>query len=278
MRLWLPIRLNKATALIHFAGAAFCLTCWGQASETAPAPTPSSAPVVLDRVVAVVNNQAILDSDIDDEIRLSVLDPGRVGLGVLTRALALDQLVARALIQQQIRQEDLQSAEPPQAEVDARLIEIRGQLPACVRQHCATEEGWKKFLAIHSLTQERVEAYLHYRLEILRFIEERFRQGISIQPQEVEAYYRGTLLPQYAKGEAVPTLDEVSKRIEEILLQQRVNVLFDDWLSNLRKQGSIEVVDPTIQEEAPVPRAQAAPALRITPGGDSPSGGRKASP
>jgi peptidyl-prolyl cis-trans isomerase SurA len=211
---------------------------------------PPAGPVVLDRVVAVVNNQAILASDIDDEIRLSVLDPGRGGLGVLTRVNALDQLIGRALIQQQIRQEDLESSAPAQAEVDARLAQIRKELPACVRQNCASDAGWKAFLAAHGLTQERVEAYARYRLEILRFIERRFRQGISIQPQEIQTYYKDTLLPQYGKGEAIPPLDAVSARIEEILLQQRVNSLFDDWLSNLRKQGDVEVLDPTL--EAPV--------------------------
>ena len=45
-------------------------------SGHAQAPPPSNA-VVLDRVVAVVNNQAILASDVDDEMRLAVLDPGR---------------------------------------------------------------------------------------------------------------------------------------------------------------------------------------------------------
>ena len=218
----------------------------------------SSAPVVLDRVVAVVNNQAILDSDIDDEIRLSVLDPGRVGLGVLTRARALDQLIGRDLIQQQIRQEDLEAAEPTQAEVDVRLSEIRKQLPSCVRSHCSTPEGWKTFLDLHNLTQERVEAYLRYRVEILRFIEQRFRQGVNIQPQEIETYYNNTLLPQYPKGEVIPPLDQVSARIQEILLQQQVNILFDDWLSNLRKQGNIEVLDPTIQD--PEPEASPSPA------------------
>ena len=34
-----------------------------------------ASPAVLDRVVAVVNNQAILASDVDDEMRLAVLDP-----------------------------------------------------------------------------------------------------------------------------------------------------------------------------------------------------------
>jgi hypothetical protein len=221
----------------------------------APAPT---APVVLDRVVAVVNNQAILSSDIDHEIRLSVLDPGRGGLGVLTPARALDQLIGRALIQQQIRQEDQQAAEPSQTEVNARLGEIRRELPACVRENCGSDAGWNAFLAAHELTEEGVDSYLRYRLEILRFIEQRFRQGISISPQEIAAYYHDTLLPQYAKGEAIPPLEKVSARIQEILLQQRVNALFDDWLNNLRKQGDVEVMDPSL--EAPASPAPASPA------------------
>jgi hypothetical protein len=241
-----------------------CLSAAGPIRALAQTLQPA-APVVLDRVVAVVNNQAILTSDVEDEIRLSVLDPGRGGLGVLTRARALDQLIGRALIQQQMHQEDTQAAEPSQEEVDARLIEIRKELPACVRENCASAAGWSAFLFTHALTPTLVETYLRHRVEILRFIEQRFRQGISISPPEIEAYYHNTLLPQYAKGETIPTLELVSNRIQEILLQQRVNVLFDDWLSNLRKQGDIEVLDPALEAPAPETPNQQTP-QSATPG------------
>jgi hypothetical protein len=201
---------------------------------------------VLDQVVAVVNNQAILASDVDDEVRLAVLDPGGAGVD-LTPQRALEQLISRALIQQQIRQEDAQAAEPTQAEVDTRLAEIRKEVPTCIHFNCATEQGWTAFLVAHGLTPQRVESYLRYRVQILRFIEQRFRQGIRIAPEEIEKYYRETLLPQYAPGEAIPPLDEVAPRIEEILLERRVNVLFDDWLRNLRKQGDVEVLDPALE-------------------------------
>jgi len=212
----------------------------------AQAPAPA-APAVLDRVVAVVNRQAILASDVDEEIRLAVLDPGRAGLGVLTPQVALEQLISRSLIQQQIREEDEQAADPAPAEVEARLNEIRREIPACVRQNCVSETGWKAFLAAHELTEQRVENYLRYRLQILRFIELRFRQGIRISQQEIETYYRETLLPQYGPGDAFPTLDTVAPRIQEILLQRQVNVLFDDWLKNLREQGDVEVLDPALE-------------------------------
>jgi hypothetical protein len=161
--------------------------------------------------------------------------------------MALRQLISRALIQQQIRQEDTQAIEPSQAEIDARLKEIRNEVPACVHLNCASEEGWKAFLAANRLTQERVESYLRHRIQILRFIEERFRQGIQIAPEEIEKYYRETLLPQYAAGEEKPPLKAVSQRIEEILLQRQVNALFADWLRNLRKQGDVEVLDPSLE-------------------------------
>ncbi len=206
-----------------------------------------AAPVVLDRVVAVVNNQAILASDVNEEIRLSVLDPAQAGLGSLTPRRALEQLISRSLIQQQIRQEDLQASDPSQAELAARLAEIRKELPACVRQNCTSEQGWRAFLTAHDLTEERVDVYLRYRMQILRFIELRFRQGIHIPQEDIESYYRNTLLPQYTQGEAMPTLEQVAPRIEEILLQRQVNVLFDGWLKNLRQQGEVEVLDPALE-------------------------------
>lgn len=209
------------------------------------AQTPSpTGPVVLDSVAAVVNRHAILTSDIADEIRLSVIDPNQVGQGTLTPQRALEQLISRALVEQQIRQEDAQAAEPTQAEVDARIAQLRTELPACVHQNCASDAGWKAFLEQHALSPRQVETYIRYRMEILRFIELRFRAGIRISQPEIEAYYRDTLLPQYRPGEAVPTLDQVAPRIEEILLEQQVNVLFDQWLTNLRKQGDVEILDP----------------------------------
>jgi hypothetical protein len=210
-------------------------------------PAPTNGVVVLDRVIAVVNRHAILATDIDDEMRLAVLDPGRAGLGVLTRARALDQVISRTLIQQQIHQEDAEAAQTPQAEVDARTAEIRKELPACVHLNCATDAGWKAFLAANGLTPERVDSYLRYRLQILRFIEDRFRQGIHISPEEIATYYHDTLIPQYAAGETIPPLGKVSPRIEEILLQQKVNVLFGDWLKSLREQGDVEVLDPSYE-------------------------------
>jgi hypothetical protein len=244
------IRLHAPSAPARAAAAfllLFAAVCAAQPEGSGTARSAAPASVVLDRVVAVVNNFAILSSDVDEEVRISVLDPAQAGHGTPTRQRALEQLIARTLIQQQIRQEDEKPEQATKAEVDARLTEIRSQLPACVHRNCSSEAGWRAFLSEHDLTPERVQVYLRNRVQILRFIELRFRQGVTISQKEIESYYRETLLPQYAPGEVPPPLDQVAARIEEILLQQQVDALFDAWLNDLRKQGEIEVLDPALE-------------------------------
>ncbi len=228
-------RIKPGWALLLAVAAAH-----GQAAES------SSGPQVLDRVVAVVNYQPILWSDVTDEIRFAVLDPDAVE-GTLTPARALQQLISRKLIEQQIGQESASASEPTEQEVQTRLNEIRKELPACVRMSCVTDAGWQAFLQKNGLTAGQIEDYLRLRLEILRFIEIRFRQGIRISPEETEAYYRDKLLPQYSNRTQAPPLSAVTARIQEILLEEQVNVLFDNWLENLRKQGDVEVLDAALE-------------------------------
>jgi hypothetical protein len=83
------------------------------------------------------------------------------------------------------------------------------------------------------------------RMQVLGFIEERFRMGMKILPDDIKNYYNKELLPEYAKQKAVPpSLDTISSRIQEVLLQQRVSSLLNDWLKSLRAQGSVVVLHP----------------------------------
>ena len=142
--------------------------------------------------------------------------------------------------------EEKKAAAPTATEFAERLAQLRSELPACVRFHCATDQGWDAFLAANGLTEKQAEAYLRMRLSLLTFIENRFRQGIRITQDEIETYYRDTLVPQYSAGQQAPPLASVAPRIQEILLQQHVNQLFGSWLDNLRKQGDVEILDPAL--------------------------------
>lgn len=237
MRIGTPIRQAGKAALILSIAA----SCHALRAQTA-------APVVLDRVEAVVNHQAILTSDIENELRLSILDPSSgTRRRPLTARRALQLLISRTLIQQQINQGYVQAPAPTDAEVAGRMKMLREQLPACVRANCATDAGWQAFLKENNLTESEVSSYIRLRLVVLGFIENRFRQGIQISHQQVEKYYNETLLPEYPSGQTPPPLKTVAPRIEEILLQQQVNVLFGAWLNDLRKQGEVEVLDKALE-------------------------------
>jgi len=80
---------------------------------------------------------------------------------------------------------------------------------------------------------------------LLKFIEVRFRAGITISDDQIKPYYEKTMLPEYAKRNVTPPqLETISKRIEEVLLQQQVGSLLQDWLKSLRAQGSVRIMTP----------------------------------
>src|SRR5215469_12407521 len=238
MRVQISFRMKEAKRRACFLLFASAGVAHGQ--------DPAAAPQVLDRVVAVVNYQPILWSDITNEMRFAVLDPDEVS-GTVTPQRALQQLISRALIQQQIRQEDASAALPSKEDVQSRVNDVRKELPVCVRMNCANDAGWQAFLKTSGLSASQIESYLRLRLQILRFIEIRFRQGIRISQEQTEAYYRDKLLPQYPNPAQAPPLSTVASRIEEILLEEQVNVLFSNWLDNLRKQGDVEVLDASLE-------------------------------
>ncbi len=211
-------------------------TAPAEPTPAAPAPPPAEGQE-FDRIVAVVNGDVILDSDVDEERRFNDLQPYRDGTAY-TRDKAIERLINRDLILQQakLQPED----DVSDAEVAKELDALRKTIPECKQYACETEAGWQRFLASKGFTEETLAARWKVRMESLRFIEERFRAGIRITPAEIKAYYDNTMLPEYAKQHAAPPrLDTISDRIQEVLLQQQVSNLLGDWLKSLRAQGSV---------------------------------------
>ena len=213
-------------------------------TPTKPAPPPPAPGAVLDRVVAVVNGDVVLESDVDEERRFAAFQPITAPTGDFTRERALGRLINRALILQQAKLQPL----PPitDADVDKELMQLRTQGAACKMHHCETKAGWESFVAEQGFTMPELIERWRQRMEVLRFIELRFRMGIHIAQSEIEAYYTKTLLPEYAKrGVKAPKLDDaISNRIQEVLLQQQVSSLLQDWLKSLRAQGSVQIMSP----------------------------------
>ncbi len=202
---------------------------------------PAAQGEVVDRVVAIVNGQLILDSDVDRERRFAALLPYGEASGAYKRDEAIERLINRDLILQQVEVQPGDVVTMQAAEKD--LDSVRTSIPTCAKFHCETKEGWQKFLASEGFTEQGLTTLWQQRMEVLAFIELRFRMGIRITPAEIDQYYTKTMLPQYAAQHAkAPPVRTISHRIEEVLLQQRVSKLLDDWLGSLRAQGSVVVM------------------------------------
>jgi peptidyl-prolyl cis-trans isomerase SurA len=211
------------------------------AGDAAGAQAVTQQGVELDRLVAVVNGDVILESDVQEEMRLGAFQPFRDAAGNFSREQAIDRLVDRTLILQQGRLQQEEAISDP--EVEEQLNVLRKDIPACKEYRCETDAGWQKFVADHGFTMSELVQLWRQRMEVLQFIETRFRTGIHISDDEIKDYYQKTLLPQYESQKAVaPKMETISDRIQEILLQQQVGNMLGDWLKSLRAQGTVRMI------------------------------------
>jgi len=157
--------------------------------------------VSLDRVVAVVNGDLILESELEAEERFSAFQPISEPQPI-SRERLIERLIDRELILERLR---LQPDAPiTDEQVDAQLATLRKTIPECAVYQCETDAGWAKFIADQGFTLEEVRERWRVRMEVLQFVEERFRMGIRIQPAEIDDYYKKTLVPAFQQRNATP--------------------------------------------------------------------------
>jgi len=229
-------RLHRTIAVLALAASMNAM------AQQTPAPaTPPKQGELLDRVVAIVNKQLILESDVNQEMRFAEIQPFRIARGGTPYEQAMNRLIDRTLVYQQALEQQLEPV--TDEEVDAELEQLKKQLSECQIYKCsATENGWKEFLSQYGITEQEMREHWRQRMTVLHFIEQRFRSGASITDQQISEYYEKTLVPEVkARGGTPPPLEQISSRISEVLLQQQVSAMLQDWLKSLREQGSVRI-------------------------------------
>lgn len=213
------------------------------AGEKHPEQAPDADATLLDRAAAVIDGEVILESDVRDQQHFAVFQPYAATGDSLTPLEAMREIVNRTLLLHQMTEQQLVTP-PTDAQVDEQIASLRRHIPACAGQQCETEEGWRRFLTKEGYTEQELHERWKQRMEILNFIEVRFRTGIRIAQPEIEKYYNEKLVPEFAERKLpAPPLATVSARIDEVLLQQHVNVLLDDYLRSLKDAGSVRILD-----------------------------------
>ena len=197
---------------------------------------------LVDRVVAVVNEDPILLSDLEQAVGLGLVrgEPGE-SPGALKRR-ALDGLVEQMLWQHEIARFGFEEA--PLAEVDRQLEAARARFP--------DDAAWQAELSRLGLDEQRVRSLLAHQLSVLRFVEERLGPRVFVGVDEIRAHYDQVLVPELrSAGKPVPPIEEVREAIRALLKEERLNREIERWTADLRREA--DVVDYLEPDDRPLP-------------------------
>jgi peptidyl-prolyl cis-trans isomerase SurA len=189
----------------------------------------------LNRVVAAVDYQAITERDVVFEFHYEQLLNGQFPKGE-PDAKAREQIRNR-LVEQVLLSQEAQESQLPKVTPEA-LARDRADL----QKKFGSPEAFEEALRAAGLDNVGLLARLRRRDLIAEQTELRLRPQAWVEQSEIETYYNDTFVPefkQHNQGQP-PALDDVSDKIREILVEEKINKLLDDWISDLK---SIHRVD-----------------------------------
>lgn len=170
----------RLTALILIASATFASI---------------AAAEVIDKIVAVVNDEIITSYAVDKEksVMLKEAERQQQPLDEQTRLnidkLALNRLIDRKLVEQKIRELDIRVSEE----------EIRQAIEDVKRQNKLSQEALVAALTNQGLTFDQYKTQIREQLERLRLISQEVRSKIVVSEREMHEFYQAN--PQKFGGE-----------------------------------------------------------------------------
>lgn len=190
---------------------------------------------VIDRIVATVNGNIILQSDWDEALCYEALLSGRA-LSFFTdedRRAVLDRLIDQELLAEQMKSASFRQASAVDAA--AEIAEARKLHP-----DAASAEGWQALLARYGLSEDGLTKHVEEQIDLMRLVDAHLRPTVQIDSKNIEAYYRDKFVPQLRQsGSGDVPLADVSGQIREILTQEKVSELMVSWLQTLRADSKV---------------------------------------
>ena len=224
----------------------FAVLLWIVFAFAAPAAAQTAAPqknVLKDRVLAVVDEDPILASDVDRVVKLGLMKPNEGESEPEFR-----RRVANSLIEERLRFHEIDRygfEQVPVEEIEQNVAKIRAQFP--------DEAAFKKALQDVGLDLKGLRQLVARQLLVLAYVDERLGARVFVSQDDISRYYRTVLTPEMQKrGQPVPELDDVREDIREVLKQQRMNQELEKWTGELRAAADI-VVYPDPAEDKPLP-------------------------
>jgi peptidyl-prolyl cis-trans isomerase SurA len=185
----------------------------------------------VDRILAVVDDDPILASEIGQIISLKIVDRE-----TNEDDKAFHRRVLDLMIDQKLRFHEVDRfgfADVPIDAVEEELEKIRRDLGG----DNALEQSLKEVdLSIQDLRQ-----ILARQVMVLIYVEERLGARVFVGLDDIQQYYDDILVPDLVeRGEPIPPIQEVREPIRALLREQRMNEEFETWTVNLRAEADVE--------------------------------------
>jgi hypothetical protein len=186
-----------------------------------------AAQEVVDRIVARVENDVILLSDILTLSRYQQFLDGKSE----TDAQILDRLIDQWIV----RTEAEVSRSPRASEEDIERSVSR------LKNSFTSEQEYEARKKQAGLSDQDIRAMTATQLYLSYYLESRFRPSVQIDPKAIEDFYHNTVLPRAkARGQEPPTLEVARDSIQEALVQNGINEQAERWLKESRLRLHIE--------------------------------------
>jgi len=197
----------------------------------------ASAQEVVDRWVATINNRELITyTDLLWQLALQPDTPiDEPRSEDLQRVLNL--LIDQRLIAQEAGR--LPTITPSDAEVEQGTNELVKRFP--------TQAAFYERIARVGLTADQLRDIVRQRIEIVNYLNFRFRSFTIISPQEIADYYRDVYVPRHRRqspGRIVPTLEQISPEIERELTESKIESDTDAFLEDARTRAEIVILNP----------------------------------
>ncbi len=202
----------------------------------------SGAHVLEDRLVAVVDDDPILLSDVERTIGLGLFEqvPGE------SRS-QLERRVLDALIDQRLRLHEIERhnfAPLPPDEIDRQLERIRAGFE--------TPDELSEQLVALGLNMEGLRLLVARQLRVLVYVEQRLAPRVFVRLEDINTYYENVLATEMAtQGLEPPPLEEVRDQIRELLHEQQLNQEIEAWTEELRLAADIDDYLDRVETELP---------------------------
>jgi len=182
---------------------------------------------ILDRIVARVENDIILFSDVRALSRYQELVDGK--------SETEDQILDRLIDQWLVRTEADVShfPHPSDADIDSGVSRLQKSF-ASIDEYEARKKQ-------NGLSDAEIRRIVGLQLFLSNYLDSRFRPGVQIDPKAIEDFYVNKVVPQAnSRGQEPPSLDAARDFIQEALIQQGINEQADRWLKESRVRLHIE--------------------------------------